>query len=47
MDSWFEDGSCPVPQVYESEYELIIIYDADGQPMEAPKPKLGFDLTTD
>lgn len=45
-DYWYsyEDGTCPVPQVYDQETEPVVIFDADGEPLVQEKIKMGFDL---
>lgn len=43
--NYYDEGSCPIPQVYETIKEEIIIYNHEGEPLTQLKIPMGFDLT--
>lgn len=41
---YYEDGTCGIPMLYEPEEAIIVIYDADGYPMESNRITMGFNV---
>lgn len=43
----FYEGTCPIPTVFETEKECLVIYDHEGNVLTQKTIKLGFDLSPD
>lgn len=47
ITSFYNEGDCPIPTIYETYKFQVVIYDSEGNILTQKNVPLGFDLTSE